>query len=232
MTIYFVHVKKTINTGDKRSSPVFYYPEYFRQFDVKEIDLQELKNLVISPDDFVIVGGGGILDSGKKWNGLINLAMQQTGNVILWGCGFNTSKKQIDFPALDLSNSLLIGIRDYLHPFFRFVPCITCKSKYFDRQYTCKREIGIVKHHSRPLQLHESFADIETISNSENIANIIRFIGESDTVISNSYHVLYWASLLHKKTGRLDPYFNSRFRDCMYQYQGIKTLNDISNCRV
>ena len=229
MKIIFAHVKRTANTGDKRSSPILYYRDFFRLFDAVEIDLFDLKNIAINPNDFVIIGGGGIINSGVKWNNLIEHAINQTGNVIFWGCGFN--KKQTDFPEMDISRALLVGIRDYYNPFFRFVPCVSCKSRYFDLQYQVKREIGIVKHHSRPLALHKSFSGIEAISNDANIAEIIRFIGESECIISNSYHALYWASLLGKKTGRLDANNNTRFNLCQYQYQTIKTIDDVQQCR-
>lgn len=227
--IYFAHVKNTVNTGDKRSTPLFYYD--FKELQTAEIDLTDLTQINILPDDFIIIGGGGIIDSGNKWNQAMINAMTKTPNVIFWGCGFNYSKPK-ELIKIDLEKALLSGIRDYKHHCFRFVPCVSCKSRFFDKPYQVKRKIGIIKHHSRPLTLDQSLQDIPFINNAKDIAQIIKFIGESEIILSNSYHALYWSSLLKKKTGRLDCYKNSRFNDCMYEYKAVNTINDIDGCRV
>lgn len=232
MKIYCAHVKNTVNTGDKESSPIQYYSEYFQQFQTLEIDLSEISKADIQKEDFVIVGGGGILNSGKKWNNLINTAFQKSKKVIIWGCGFNSSKIKIDFKPIPFEKALLLGIRDYKHPHFRFVPCVSCKSRYFDIEYSIKRKIGIIKHHSRPLNIDESLKGIDSITNQYSFEQIARFIGESECILSNSYHALYWASLLKKITGRLDSYNNTRFRDCMYRYTDVQNIHDIDKCKV
>ena len=185
----------------------------------------------IKKDDFVIIGGGGILNASGKWNRQIQIAFEKTKNVIIWGSGFNSSKLNIGFQPLNLEKALLIGIRDFKHPYFNFVPCVTCKSKFFDCEYTLKRKIGIVKHHTNRLQLDSSLKGIETIENNLWIRDVITFIGESEYILSNSYHALYWATLLNKKVGRLNNGYNSRFRDCMYNYPIVTTLDQIDRCK-
>lgn len=232
MNIFFAHVKNTNNMGDKRCCPYYYYEQYFKNYHCPIIDLNQIKNSNINNNDFIIIGGGGILNHSKDWNDWINSAFSKTKNVIFWGCGYNTYNNKInDFESLHLEDSLLLGIRDYYHPYLKFLPCVSCKSIFFNKSYTIKRKIGIVKHYNYKIQLDDSLNKYDVIYNDAWIEDIIKFIGESEYVLSDSYHALYWATLLNKKVGRLNNYQNTRFQYCMYQYPHIDTYNKIIDCK-
>ena len=229
MKIYFAHCKFTNNIGDLRCCPYYYYESYFKQFDCEIIDLSEIQQKQINKDDFIIIGGGGILNWSQFWNNCICLGLNKTKNIIIWGCGYNMLTKEIDFKPIDLSAMLLVGIRDYYHPYYNFVPCVSCKSKFFDQKFEIKRQVGVIKHFTQPYQLKQ-FKNFQVIKNDIWIYDVIKFIGQSQIILSDSYHALYWASLLGKKVGRLNIYNSSRFNDCFYQYPSVFNQQDILKC--
>ena len=216
--------------GDKRCCPYYYYESYFNKYNCLIIDLAQLKKLPINSDDFVIIGGGGILNWNSFWNNCINFCLTKTKNVIIWGAGYNMLQTQINFEQVKMQDTMLVGIRDYLHPHYNFLPCVTCKSIFFNQQFKIKRQVGIVKHFNNGWKLPEQFAKYDVIVNDRWIYDIVKFIGQSEYVISDSYHALYWASLLGKKTGRLNNYYSSRFKYCMYQYTKIENEDDLWRC--
>ena len=228
--IFFAHVKVTKNAGDKRCCPYYYYQSYFKQFNCQIINLTSLRHIHIQKNDIVIIGGGGILDASRQWNDNIIYAMKHTSNIILWGCGYNNNGK-VAFNPIPIHKTMLAGIRDFKHPYIRFIPCPSCKSVFFDRIKTEKEYIGIVKHYGNKLTLNDSFNGIETIWNDSPMQDIVNFIHRHSIILSDSYHGLYWASLAGKKVGRLDNRNNSRFRDCFYQYPYIQYLDDADNAR-
>ena len=228
--IYFAHVKVTSNAGDKRCCPYYYYESYFRQFNCQIVNLTSLRHIHIDKQDIIIIGGGGILDASRQWNDNIIYAMHKTKNIILWGCGYNNNGK-INFNSIPINKTLLAGIRDYQHPYLRFVPCPSCKSVFFDRIKPVNASVGIIKHYGNTFTLNDSYNGIDCILNSASMQEIVNFIHRHSIILSDSYHGLYWASLAGKKVGRLDNRNNSRFRDCFYQYPYIQYLDDADNAQ-
>lgn len=215
--------------GDLRCCPYYYYEDYFKKYNCEVIDLSGINK--VNKDDFLIIGGGGLFNLNESWNGFINLGIEKTSNVIIWGAGFNMYNTTIDFPEIKLQKSMLLGIRDYKHPYYKFLPCVSCKSRYFDKEFQIKRTIGIVKHYLYKIDLDNSLNGFDCIYNDYWIEDIINFIGQSEFVLSDSYHVLYWATLLNKKVGRLNDYYNSRFRDCMYEYPIVNDISKLKYCK-
>ena len=119
----------------------------------------------------------------------------------------------------------LVGIRDFYRN-FQFVPCVSCKSIFFDRKQKIKRQIGIVKHYGNGFRLNDSFNGVGMIFNDDKMSDIIRFINESEIILSDSYHGLFWSALAGKKVGRIRNDFNSRFEECFYQYPYIENLDN------
>ena len=96
---------------------------------------------------------------------------------------------------------------------------VTCKHPAFDEKYPIKRRIGIATH--KDYQIKDFGFD--SITNDKPIEEVIRLIAESEIVISNSFHTIYWAQLLGKKVICYAP-FSSRFFSYKYKPQ---YLNDI-----
>ena len=207
--LFFVHFRNTVNTGDMNCTPYLYFKDFFDQYPVLFCDLQDVDKTDIKKNDFVILGGGGLLDHNQYWNSKINKLLRKTPNVIGWGLGFNTHYRDTQKKEKILFNKFrLITCRDWQHPAgLPFLPCVSCMIPLLDRQYTIKRKIGIVEHYDFPIGL-----DFERTNNKAPLENILDMIGSSEIIITNGYHAMYWATLMGKKVILYNPF------SCRYDY--------------
>ncbi|UJH92200.1 polysaccharide pyruvyl transferase family protein [Antarcticibacterium sp. 1MA-6-2] len=198
----------TDNVGDYYSSP----KNYFKELGDIEVDIFDFKKRysnnikeVISNNSLVI-GGGGLLNRSSfelqmKTFEQLKLKGKKT---VLWGVGHNSKHKK-DFSKLqeyniDPNNFGLAGIRDYSLS-KNWVPCVSCLNPVFDKKYDTTQEIGVVLHKStlKNSRIPLIFQDFPAISNTENLEDFVNFIGSSETIITDSYHAMYWGVLLNRK---------------------------------
>lgn len=208
-TLHFIHRLDETNCGDMCCSPLLYYYDFFKQYRICCHDIRYIDYKVIAPEDVVILGGGGLLNYSEALNRNINRLLDTGACVITWAPGFNTHTGYSGRPhmKIDFSRFTLINTRDYENSAgLPYLPDVTCKMKALHKEYTIKREIGIARHKDCPI----SQFDYEEITNSEPMERIVQFIGESQVILSNSYHMIYWALLMGKKVVCVDP-FSSRF---------------------
>lgn len=227
--LHFIHVFGTNNVGDEFCGPEFYFSDFFREYDQYVHEFATIDFSSIRPNDVVIIGGGGILDYSDVWNARINMCMQHCKNVILWGCGFNHhldhvySANAIQYDALTLA-----GVRDY-HCELEYLPCVSCMLPLLRISYPLMRRIGIVEHKAFPI---DEFPSYEKLSNGTNDINtLLQFIGTSQVIITNTYHVWYWATLMNKKVILYEK-FSTKFEHLRYEsvmYSG-NLEKDISRC--
>jgi hypothetical protein len=98
-------------------------------------------------------------------------------------------------------NYHLIGVRDY-GTRFRWVPCASCMAPELTDPAPIIRPFGFFLHavvNDTKNQLLEADPDIPFIDNFADFSEAIRFIGESETLITNSFHGAYWAALMGRK---------------------------------
>ena len=74
-----------------------------------------------------------------------------------------------------------------------------------------KRKIGVIEHLAFPIYEF----NFEKISNSFAIESIIKFIGESEIIITNTWHCSYWALLMNKKVILYHP-FSTKYEHYKY----------------
>ena len=190
------------------SAPTLYFD--FPGFEVSQADLRELQNIDVRGSD-VILGGGGLLDE-FFLSSINRLRTRVAGRrLIFWGVG-----QQVDhgrwwedykaFPYSDyLREAALLGIRDFNTP-YPWVPCASCMHPAFDRPKEVKHEFVIFSHRTRPVPIQ----GFPTLRNDESgFSDTIDFLASGDTVITSSYHGMYWALLLGRKI--LAFPFNSKF---------------------
>ena len=185
----------------------------------------------VTKSDFMIVGGGALDGYCDIWHERINEAVSSAGLAIGWGFGFNSSKVEA-LTKVDIGFSKFdeLGTRDFKEPHGRYLPCVSCMSEFFGIEYEKKRKTGVVAHKETALELAEfkHYPDVWFFNNSSMMHRVIRFIGESEQIISGSYHIQYWAHLLNvpcytlnaddirisgaefKVDGSLDPGFYDR----------------------
>lgn len=173
----------TRNTGDKVCSPA----QYFHLPPSQKIDI--LNSDYAASTKNYLIGGGGILYFGDRISKLIERCEKK---IVIWGAGHNLHKRvAIDYPTA-LEKCDLVGLRDWNSP-YEWVPCASCMSPLFDETYEAKREVGFYSHYAI------KNTHIQGMTNDQPFSEVIKYLGESEVVVTNSYHGVYWATLLGRK---------------------------------
>ncbi|WP_457091413.1 hypothetical protein [Microvirga sp. P5_D2] len=228
-----LHRLNTKNVGDLVCAPANYYSNQggFSSADIlgwrsSETPLVEdrkrWKETFAEAKGFV-VGGGGLLHISFFEPALKYLFENKRPEqkVVLWGAGHNDWQvndwRTLKFP-LDLNHYPfdLIGVRDFNQP-YAWVPCVSCMSPLLEKRHALKREIGLYVH-TGTLK-NESFrkklpSDIEILSNDSTFEEAIEFIGSTKLLLTDSYHGMYWATLLERKVIAFPS--SSKFYDTKY----------------
>lgn len=202
-----VYRKQTTNVGDMFSTPTMYFDflkdaekyDIYMDYPAKSIDCPEEKALIL--------GGGGLIsneDFSKAFEWLTNL---QFRNKIIWGAGHNThGSNEKDFVDPLLADYDLVGIRDF-GTNYDWVPCASCMSEAFDRDYQVSNKIVVYEHKDQPLNIGE-FPKMN--NKQDDIFKAVKFLASAEYVVTNTYHGIFWATLLNRKVILINP-FSSKF---------------------
>jgi len=200
--VVFTNISYLGNAGDYWASPLHYYDfSFVKTHHIHFMDIYRGSILGDSDhlkykykDLLIVIGGGGLITT--KGNFLQDTLeyLIENNKVILWGVGSNTHE-DINWDILRHKNVLLAGVRDTEHLLdLRYLPCVSCKHILFDQVHTMQAGIGVTEHTHRASGL-----DLPIIKNDETIKNIVNFISSKESIISTSYHGIYWSQLLNKK---------------------------------
>ena len=242
-TIVFSHCDGR-NAGDQLCTPLLYY-NFGSEYATQKITLS-LKPLPSFINNTVVIyGGGGIIDTSKDRNEYYK-NLNQTNTYIHWGSGANklnlenvnwvvaNTEKELDDDVLE--NFAVVGRRDYIpkyYPNHKYVPCVTCKIKQLKFHYDIKRRIGIVEH----MWLHKIDLNYDKVNMSldsnNTIEKLIRFIGESEIIITSSFHGCYWGLLMGKKV-IIKCSWSSKFDTLKYKPTPMTNdiEEDIKRCKI
>ena len=202
------------NVGDLKSSPALYFDALGSAVAVDILGyragiLDAFAWTNVLRNARIIVGGGGLLNRQTFASSLHLLGnMAARGKkVVLWGVGDN-SRDYVGLGTrvkydLDLDMFPLVGVRDHGQS-WRWVPCASCLAPELSESISVQREIGVVLHHS---DIARNASDIGRIvghfpvmhNDHESFEELIRFIGESEYILTSSYHAMYWGILLGRK---------------------------------
>jgi hypothetical protein len=137
-------------------------------------------------------------------NKLIPYIDRKIGPRILWGIGINTrddieNGSDINWPEY-LSRFHLVGVRDW-DSGYPWVPCSSCMHPGFDKEYEIKNKVVWYEHKKRLIDTKwfDKYPAPRMINCGQNMDQILEFLGSAETVVTNSYHGVYWATLLNKK---------------------------------
>lgn len=190
-----IHVSPSKNVGDRMSSPRHYFTW------LADIPILPLAKTNIA--QVAIIGGGGLLANGYLDCFMYPL-MNYPGIKIGWGIGLNTHEStRSEIPSY-INRFHLLGIRDDL-PGFNWVPCASCLSMAFDNPPQPTTDVVVYEHRHFPLCL-----DFPTQNNSTDFFSAINHLCLGETVITNSYHGMYWGTLLRRRVVVIKP-FSSKF---------------------
>jgi hypothetical protein len=126
------------------------------------------------------------------------------GPRVIWGAGHNSKDIDIDSSNIDwpeyMLNFHLVGVRDW-DTGYRWVPCASCMHSAFDKEYKITNEVVWFEHKKRLIdnKVFDKFPTPRMLNTGQNLEQIIEFLGSAETVVTNSYHGVYWATLLKRK---------------------------------
>lgn len=151
--------------------------------------------------------------------------------MIAWSAGFNTHDKQwfqgTDFPTISMDKFSMLSIRDYQHPSgIEWLPdpsAAAIPKDFLKSQQNTIRKYGVIEHKDLPIKGIGYIED--RIKNSESLYNILKFICESEVVITNSYHCAYWSILLQRKTIVINKW-STKFNYFKYKPEFIESKNE------
>jgi len=192
MTIVFRHHRDTDNLGDRVCSPYDYFPELAATGCA--VDLSQ----PTPPASTIIYGGGKIMGGLARTFGPNDLAARHR---IAWGVS-TVQRLPISLKYWQAFRRMdLIGSRDYTDRRFSFAPCVTCVAANFDQRYEEQHDVVVYAHawksDANGLRIPEHFP---AMTNRESdFARVVAFLGSARTVVSNSYHGVYWSLLLGKR---------------------------------
>ncbi|TWF57156.1 polysaccharide pyruvyl transferase family protein [Neorhizobium alkalisoli] len=186
------------NVGDWYCYPSRYFP--FERSDFMDIyDFDETRLGI----DIIVGGGGLIANTFNPFLDKLASLKKAGGSLIAWGIGESLNVRVDGGVVLPYASTLpdylksfdLVGIRDYGTE-YRWVPCASCMLPHFDHDYAITQDVVIYEHKRIPLPID----GLPRRSNGGNdIDETIKFLASAETVVTNSYHGAYWATLLQRK---------------------------------
>jgi hypothetical protein len=190
MNVVFQHLRNTKNIGDFACSPF----DYFDWGDATVKDMREAS----SPYDACVFGGG------KIFGGLAEAAGVNTTGAplhIAWGVG--TRQTLPISPKYRRARQLcdLVGSRDWGDRRYDFAPCASCMSTLFDAPPAPEHDVVFYWHGGKTQKQNIQIPNTmpAMANNVASFEDAIRFIASGKTVVSNSYHGVYWSLLLGRK---------------------------------
>lgn len=205
-TIHFVKVVECQNTGEMHCNPFEYFPEFAGAGICLTHDLRYINLKLFKPDDWVILGGGGLFEVREDFQNIINWLLCRTYRTVAWGVGHNRHFGREINTEIDFNKFLYLSTRDYGYENQEYLPCVSCMNSNLDKNVKIVRDVGIIEHMEFPI---DEFS-YDKISNRCSIENMTDFIAGSNVIITNSYHACYWATLMEKKVILYKP-FSTKF---------------------
>ncbi|WP_282071719.1 polysaccharide pyruvyl transferase family protein [Polaribacter atrinae] len=197
----------TDNIGDLMCAPHLYFDKLskFKAIDILAHTSKNPINIIKWINELnnnnIIVGGGGLLDrkTFKYSIELLSETKKRGGKIVIWGAGHNNPTIKASKLYYDQINNFdLVGVRDYGVPKTEWVPCVSCMNINFDKKYRINHDFGVIQHQNIPIKDIDKL-NFPKLINDDDFEKIIEFIGSVETLITNSYHAMYWAILMKRK---------------------------------
>lgn len=199
--LIFLYTTNTSNVGDLVSSSIHYF-----DFGRKNISFDIVSTLNNNMLDKPTIIGGGI----HPWlfSNMEFARRLKTNENIAWGIG---TFFQEQYPIEILNKFSLIGVRESNSPMIDnqkifYCPCPSCMSSLFDIKKTPTNDIVFYLHRMfTPPEFFERVSKYPILDNyNYSFYEIISFLANANIVVTNSYHGMYWATLLGKKVICID----------------------------
>jgi hypothetical protein len=208
------------NLGDQVCSPFTYYASLRDRGSI--VSLRDFTGAVRAgvQDAVVVFGGGGIFFEHLTHQISDFLNNPRPRKLIVWGAGINVHgnpPKPQPYPEF-LNQFDLVGLREYGNP-WHYVPCVSCQLPQLS--YLLKKpqhDVVIYEHKDHPIVLSNDpgFPRLNNQKRAAEIGGVLSHLASGDTVITNTFHGVYWSLLMKRKVLLYEP-FSSRFFRFQYQ---------------
>ena len=189
--LHFQHLRATRNIGDLSCSPYDY-------FDWGDATVSDLRAADTPTYDVGIYGGGKVFGGLSRYPGV----RRDPGAVnIAWGVGtrqsFALSPRY--FKARRLMD--LVGSRDYGDTRYTYAPCPSCMAPQFNAPPEPTHDVVFYAHAGKTAGMGVTIPDhVPSLTNEcDSLDQALTFIASGATVVSNSYHGVYWGLLMGRK---------------------------------
>jgi exopolysaccharide biosynthesis predicted pyruvyltransferase EpsI len=224
------------NVGDFYCGPHHYFEKINSTLDIfdnKTLDIPSKENFINTVcSNSLIIGGGGLLNrsSFEKQMKLFETLGQKGKKTVLWGVGHNEKNKstygKVTNYNIDTSRFGLVGVRDYNMKEL-WVPCVSCMHPILDTKSSVENEVGLIFHRKSTMNrnVQNQLKDFPSISNSSSFEAIIDFISKTDTIVTDSYHAMYWGILMEKKVVAIpisSKFYNFKYNPIFSSFQNFE----------
>lgn len=189
------------NIGDRMCGPAqYFWPDRV---------LNAAFRYELTKPENAILGGGQVFD--QIADRAEHAAREPAGGLVAWGVGLPRKGNRDDQVRKVAAHFSLFGTRNYdWRDELEFVPCASCMSPEFDRLPRPTHEVVVFGHRKKtPLLTPRDGVPFMTNSNRP-AREVIRFLAQGETVVTSSYHGVYWAQLLGRKV--LCVPYNNKFQ--------------------
>jgi hypothetical protein len=197
MSVSHVYRADPTNVGDWWCPPFRALGLAGDSADIKALDLERL-------GDHVVLGGGGLVSVNFDAR-MRRLAEHRPRlkSLVAWGIGESLINDKTggrvgryDGPLPDYLQAFdLVGLRDW-GTAWRWAPCASCLLPAFDRPGPIRHAVVVYEHKRIPIPIE----GLPRLSNDGNdLDRALDFLASGETVVTNSYHGAYWATLLGRR---------------------------------
>lgn len=226
-----IYEKDTKNIGDLSCAPCLYFPKLSKN--AISIGIKSFSFIPDITGKIIIVGGGGLFLPYFESEIKNILQLAKNNKVVIWGVGFdNYIGEKVN--KINLSQATLVGIRDFAQSDYNYVPCASCLSPLFDtyRNNKISHKYAFYLHNDYSKNIIDITSDIPVAFNKDlqSLDESLKFLSSAEYIFTNSFHGLYWATLLGKKVAVLPWYhngkvgFSNKFQSFKYKPVYIKDI--------
>jgi hypothetical protein len=186
------------NVGDAMCAPMRAIAFEGAAIDILTVQPEQLSGLVV-------VGGGGLIAEtfAAPMRRIAQTRHQLTG-LVAWGVGESLLIDRRGGMVMPYAGALpdyldafdLVGLRDY-GTGYRWVPCASCLLPEFDLHYAPASHPFVIYEHKRIRIPIDGFPMRTNTGND--FGAVLAFLASGETIITNSYHGAYWATLLGRR---------------------------------
>jgi hypothetical protein len=203
------------NVGDRLCGPAnYFFPNIGEKRDLR-------KQLTVRGK--VVFGGGQIFDQVQNFtNG--EVGFNSANSFVAWGIGLPLRGKRDSLVREVASRFELFGTRNFeWRDVFDFVPCASCMSPVFDEPPPPTHEFVIYSHRKKTPRL-KAWDGVPFMTNINRPAvEVAKFLASGETVVTSSYHGVFWAQLLGRRVVCVP--FSDKFRTFQHSpfYSTVET---------